>query len=128
VVERSKVERFEDLMVWQKARGLTKEIYTMTSRGQFARDFGLSQQIQRACVSIMSNLAEGFERGGRAEFHQFIVVSKASCAEVRCQLYVALDVGYINQLEFDALKSKAEEISKLLSRLKSSVASQLKQK
>jgi four helix bundle protein len=123
VVERSKVERFEDLMVWQKARGLTKEIYTMTSRGQFARDFGLSQQIQRASVSIMSNLAEGFERGGRAEFHQFIVVSKASCAEVRCQLYVALDVGYINQLEFDALKSKVEEISKLLSRLKSSVAS-----
>ncbi len=98
----------------------------MTSIGQFARDFGLSQQIQRASVSMMSNLAEGFERGGRAEFHQFIVIAKASCAEVRCQLYIALDVGYINQLEFDALKIKAEEISKLLSRLKSSVAAQLK--
>ncbi len=73
-----RIERFEDLIAWQKARLLTAQIYRITSEGQFARDYGLTNQIRRAAVSIMSNLAEGFERGRPSEFHQFLSVSKAS--------------------------------------------------
>ncbi|MCG2749311.1 MAG: four helix bundle protein [Desulfobulbaceae bacterium] len=81
-----KVERFEDLIAWQKARQLTKEIYKETKGEPFSRDFGLCDQIRSASVSIMSNIAEGFERAGRAEFHQFLVIVKGSAAEVRSQL------------------------------------------
>ena len=77
----SKIQRFEDLIAWQKARELTKEIYIITRQGDFAKDYGLRGQIQRAAVSIMSNVAEGFERGGRGEFQQFLSIAKASCAE-----------------------------------------------
>ena len=90
-----KVERFEDLIAWQKARQLTAEIYRVSAQDDFAKDFGLKDQIRRAAVSVMSNIAEGFDRALRSEFHQFLVIAKASCAEVRSQLYVALDVGYI---------------------------------
>jgi len=76
----ARVERFEDLIAWQKARALTRAIYEVTRQGAFVKDFGLSGQIQRAAVSIMSNIAEGFERGGRGEFHQFLSTAKASCA------------------------------------------------
>ena len=87
-----KVEKFEDLIAWQKARHLTLRIYQISRKGEFGRDYRLSGQIQGAAVSIMSNIAEGFERGGLGEFHQFLSTAKASCAEVRSQLYVALDV------------------------------------
>src|SRR6185503_10034400 len=99
----NKVERFEDLVAWQKARSLTRGIYQMTRQGAFAKDFGLGNQIQRAAVSVMSNIAEGFERGTRGEFHQFLSIAKASCAELRSQLYVALDIGYIDQQQFDCM-------------------------
>lgn len=85
-----RIERFEDFIAWHKARKLTADIYRVTSEGRFARDFGLKDQIRRAAVSSMSNLAEGFERGRPAEFHQFLSIAKASCAELRAQLYVAL--------------------------------------
>ena len=98
-----KVTRFEDLVAWRKARGLTKAIYEVTKQGSFAKDFGLSGQIQRASISIMSNIAEGFERGTRAEFHHFLSMAKASCAEVRSQLYVAYDARHIGQEEFNSL-------------------------
>jgi len=78
----AKVERFEDLIAWQKARGLTRSVYEVTRNGDFAKDYGLSGQIQRAAVSIMSNIAEGFKRGGRGESHHFLSTAKASCAEV----------------------------------------------
>ncbi len=120
----SKVERFDDLIAWQKARELTKRIYEVTRQGDFAKDFGLKDQIQRAAVSIMSNIAEGFERGGRAEFHQFLSTAKASCAEVRSQLYVALDTGYLSQSAFDQLQSLAEEVGKILGGLRASVQKQ----
>ena len=81
-----RIERFEDFIAWQKARKLTDDIYRVTSEGSFARDFGLKDQIRRAAVSSMSNLAEGFERGRPAEFHQFLSIAKASCAELRAQL------------------------------------------
>ena len=117
----NRIERFEDFMAWQKARELTCEIYKVTRQGDFARDFGLANQIQRAAVSIMSNIAEGFERGGPKEFHQFLSVAKASCAEVRSQLYVALDAGYIDQPTPAFVFSQAEEVGRLVGGLRASV-------
>ena len=77
------VGKFEDLIAWQKARDLTRNVYKITRAGEFAKDFRLSSQIQSAAVSIMSNIAEGFERSGLGEFHQFLSTAKASCAELR---------------------------------------------
>ena len=122
----ARIERFEELIAWQKARVLTREIYEITRRGAFARDFGLSGQIQRAAVSIMSNIAEGFERGGRGEFHQFLSTAKASCAEVRSQLYVALDVGYLEEQTFHTLLRQAEEVARIAGGLRASVGKQRK--
>ena len=123
-----RIEKFEDLIAWQKARELTRQIYTLTKNGEFSRDFGLCNQIQRASVSIMSNLSEGFERGGRAEFHQFVVIAKGSCAEVRSQLYVALDAGYISQEKFEQINALAVEVSRLLGGLRTSIQRQRDQK
>ena len=108
----ARIERFEELVAWQKARVLRQLIYQATQKERFLRDFGLSGQIQRAAVSMMSNVAEGFERGGRGEFHQFLSTAKASCAELRSQLYVAFDVGYLDQKEFDNLMARAAEVLK----------------
>jgi len=120
----STVQRFEDLIAWQKARALNREIYGLSRVGAFARDFGLSGQIQRASVSIMANIAEGFERGGRGEFHQFLSTAKASCAEVRSHLYIALDMDYIDNQRFEAVHSLAEEVSRIVGGLRASVAKQ----
>ena len=119
-----KIKIFEDLIAWQKARELTREIYRVTTCGKFEKDFGLRNQIQRACVSIMSNIAEGFDRASRAEFHQYLVIAKGSCAEVRSQLYVAYDVGYVSNNEFDKLKKLTEELSKIIGGLRSAVQKQ----
>ncbi|UKO97390.1 four helix bundle protein [Nostoc sp. UHCC 0870] len=124
----SKVERFEDLIAWQKARILTQDIYQVTQQGQFAKDFGLSGQIQRAAVSIMSNIAEGFERTHLGEFHQFLSIAKSSCAELRSQLYVALDIRYLDQVKFNQLLTQAEEVAKIIGGLRISVARQKQQK
>jgi four helix bundle protein len=115
---------FEELIAWQKARELTKLVYQSTKRGEFVKDFGLSGQIQRASVSVMSNIAEGFERNRRAEFHQFLSIAKASAAEVRSQLHVALDVGYLGQEEFTVLQAKANEVGRIIGGLRLSVAKQ----
>jgi len=117
----SQIERFEHLIAWQKARELTQEIYKVTREGSWARDYGLSGQIQRASVSILSNIAEGFERGGRREFHQFLSIAKGSCAEVRSQLYVALDIGYLTQSKFNELLSQAEEVGRIVGGLRTSM-------
>ena len=121
VVETDEIRRFEDLWAWQRARGLTKDIYRVTRIGSFARDFGLAGQIQRASVSIMSNIAEGHERARPTEFYQFLTIAKASCAEVRSQLYVALDAGHIDQATFDRLRNATEEVSRLVGGLRVSV-------
>ena len=84
------VSRFEELGAWQKARELVDRVYRMTASGELARDFALRDQIRRAVLSIPSNIAEGFERGGRAEFLQFLSIAKGSAGEVRTQLYLAL--------------------------------------
>ncbi len=120
------IEQFEDLIAWQKARALTKAIYQVSQQGKFAKDYGLAGQIQRATVSIMSNIAEGFERGNRNEFHHFLVIAKSSCAEVRSQLYIALDIGYLDQVQFDQLISLAREVSRILGGLRASVDRQRK--
>jgi four helix bundle protein len=111
----NKIEKFEDIIAWQKARELTKGVYKCTRTGEFARDYGLKDQIQRASVSAMANVAEGFERGGDKEFLQFLSTSKGSCGEVKSHLYVALDQGYIPTPAFDQLYGQASEVSRLLS-------------
>jgi four helix bundle protein len=116
-----RIERFEDLIGWQKARALTARIYQLTGEGKFARDYGLKDQIQRAATSIMSNIAEGFERGRPAEFHQFLSIAKGSCAELRSQLYIALDAGYINQDTFNELMTKAAEVGRIIGGLRVAV-------
>ena len=113
----AKIERFEDIEAWQKARELTRQIYDASNDGPFARDFGLRDQIRRASVSIMSNIAEGFERGSNKEFIQFLFIAKGSAGEVRSQLYVALDQGYIKQEAFASLSQQISEISRMISGL-----------
>lgn len=110
----ARIEKFEDIEVWQRARQLAKAVYVVTSEGKFARDFGLRDQIQRAAVSVMSNIAEGFERGGDVEFRRFLAIAKGSAGEVKTQLYVALDAGLIDQTAFDSLCKMATETGKLI--------------
>lgn len=111
----AKVERFEELEVWQKARSLIKEVYQVTGQGQFRKDFTLRDQIRRAAVSIVSNIAEGFSRQTDQEFVQFLHIAKGSTSEVQSQLYVALDLDYINGEEFERLYDEADQVARLIS-------------
>jgi len=109
-----KIDIFEDILSWQKGKELTLDIYkTFTP----IKDFGFKDQIQRASVSIMNNIAEGFERRGDKEFKHFLFIAKGSCGEVRSMLYIALEMGYINKSKYDTLNGLSLEISKLLSGL-----------
>lgn len=110
---------FEEMEVWRKSRQLTKQVYDLTGAGIFARDYGLKDQIRRACVSVMSNIAEGFERSGTGEFIQFLAMAKGSAGEVRSQLYVALDQRYLSEDEFGTLSRSVKEISQMISSLMS---------
>ncbi len=116
-----KIEQFEDLIAWLKARELTRAIYEVTRQGAFAKDYGLSGQIQRASVSIMSHIAEGFERGNPREFHQFLSISKSSCTEVCSQLYASLDAGYTGDNAINELMVLAKETGKIIGGLRASV-------
>jgi four helix bundle protein len=111
------IERFEDLEAWRLAREVTQQIYRITNHDNFARDFGLRDQIRRAAVSTMSNIAEGFERGGDREFIQFLSIAKASNGEVRSQLFVALDQKYITESEFNLISEKVQENSRVIAGL-----------
>jgi four helix bundle protein len=111
------VKNFEELEIWKEARRLTQEIYQLTRDSKFSRDFGLSSQIKRAAISIMSNIAEGFERGGNPEFIQFLYVAKGSCGEVRSQVYVALDQKYIDQKAADSLLTVLKRLSVMIKHL-----------
>ena len=110
-------KKFEEIECWKRARELTRRIYEITGKSAFARDFGLKDQIRRASVSVMSNIAEGYDRSGTAEFVHFLATAKGSAAEVRCQLYVAADQGYIQEDHFNELNALASEISRMLSGL-----------
>ncbi|MBS1794052.1 MAG: four helix bundle protein [Acidobacteria bacterium] len=111
------IERFEDLEAWKIARELTKEVYRVSKNDSFFRDYGLRDQICRASVSVMSNIAEGFERDGNKEFVNFLSIAKGSSGEVRSQLYVALDQDYISENEFNLIYNKAAQNSRLISGL-----------
>lgn len=97
------------------AKDLVTVVYRLSGDGKFSQDFGLKDQIRKASVSVMSNIAEGFERGSRTEFARFLRIAKGSCGEARSQLYVALDLGYLNPQEFSVVKTKAEDLYKALS-------------
>ena len=111
------IKYYEDLEVWKEARRLTNRVYQATQDTKFSKDFGLRDQIQRAAVSVMSNIAEGFERGGNQEFIQFLYIAKGSCGEVRSQLYVALDRGYVAQDQFNELFKSFKKLSVMISNL-----------
>ena len=110
-------ERFEDLRAWQTARALTNEVYALTKRESLANDWALKDQIRRAAISVMSNIAEGFESRTRPQFIDFLGTAKASAGEVRSQLYVAHDQGYLNDEEFEAISDQADKASRQLYRL-----------
>ena len=109
-----KVKTFEDLQVWQDARTFVKSIYELTSLENFRKDYDLKDQIQRAAVSIMNNIAEGFETDNNKEFRNFLGYAKGSAGEVRSMLYIAIALGYLNQDQFKELHNLCYEISRIL--------------
>ena len=121
MVESNRIQRFEDLVAWQRAREVTRDVYRITRGGSFGRDFALVDQMRRASVSIMSNIAEGFERETEADRLRFYSIAKASCAELRSQLYVALDAGYLAEADFTAIGAKADEAARILGALRTAI-------
>lgn len=111
------IHRFEDLEAWKIAREVTRDIYALSRKSTFSRDLGLRDQICRASVSIVSNVAEGFKRDGRKEFVNFLSIAKGSSGEVRSQLYVALDQNYITQSDFDSVSTKCVQNSSVIAGL-----------
>ena len=107
------IERFEDLIVWQRAREVTKRIYQNTSGGNFSKDFGLRDQIRRSSVSIMANVAEGFGRRSDKEFSSFLNIAHGSVAETQSHAYVAMDLGYLAKADFQQLYVELDEISRM---------------
>ena len=106
-------KNFEEIVAWQKARILTKRVYQATADGKFSKDFGLSDQIRRASVSIMANIAEGFGRRTNKDFANFLVIAHGSGADVQSHLYIALDLGYISDQSFGELYKLVDEISRM---------------
>lgn len=116
-----KAQQFDDLISWQKVRELIAAIYSLTGESTFAKDFGLRDQIQRAAVLIMSDLAEGFECGSQPDFHRFVVIAKASCAEIRSQPYVAFDIGYIKEDKLKQHQTQVNELARIIGGLHSTL-------
>jgi len=108
-----KIVRFEDVESWKEGRKLCNMVYEIARHGQFSRDFGLRDQIQRAAVSIVSNIAEGFDSKSNAEFYRFLIYARRSISEVKSQLYVAIDAKYISQQEFNIIYNQADKVGKL---------------
>ena len=110
-----RIERFEDAEVWSLARALARDVYDLTRSDKFKTDYSFRDQMRRSAVSIMANIAEGFERRTTGELVQFMFIAKGSAGEVRSHLYLALDIGYLEQQKFDGLFQSCEKISKSLS-------------
>lgn len=108
---------FEELEIWKLARDLTNHVYAVSSKGNFSKDYVLRDQIRRSSVSIMSNIAEGFERGGNPEFIQFLSIAKGSCGEARCQVYIAMDQHYVEQQDGDLLIGSFRKLSVMINKL-----------
>lgn len=115
------IKRFEDIIAWQEARKMVKAIYKLTSEGSLARDFGMRDQIQRASVSVMANIAEGFDCDSQIEFARFLGIARRSAVEVQSLLYAALDIGYINQQVFETEYKQADKTKAIIGGLKSSL-------
>ena len=113
----STFKSFEDIDAWKKARKLTNKIYSLSGSGMFSKDFPLRDQIKRAGVSVMSNIAEGFDRGGTKEFVQFLSIAKGSVGEIKSQLYIALDQRYFDEQVFKETSSHANEVGKMIAGL-----------
>ena len=111
------INRFEDLEAWQRARELAQIVYQRTKDGQFSRDYGLRDQMRRAGVSIMANIAEGFSRRSNKEFCQFLFIAKSSAAELQSHAYVALDQAYIEKSDFEKLYDGLDHTSRMISNL-----------
>jgi four helix bundle protein len=109
----AKIEKFEDLICWQKARILVREIYKATSMGDFSKDYDAKNQIRRAALSSMSNIAEGFGRVSKKEFIRFLEISATSASEVKSILYVVLDLGYLPSKQVQTMQSLSEEVKAL---------------
>ena len=124
----SKINRFEDLIVWQKSMILAEEIYRITKQGEFAKDWGLKNQIQRAAVSIPSNIAEGYERQTTTEYIRFLTIAKGSAGEVRTQLLLAGKFGYLTPNEASSMVEDCQEISRMLEGLKRRLRAEKKAK
>ena len=110
----SKIEKFEDIVAWQRARELVNHVYKITTDGRFSKDFGLRDQIRRASIPIMLNIAEGFARRTDKEFGHFLFVAHGSVAEVQSALYVALDQKYVNHEDFETLYGRCNEVSRMI--------------
>jgi four helix bundle protein len=117
------VQRFEDLIAWQKARVLVRDIYAATRDGELARDYAFRDQMRRATVSIMSNIAEGFELRSRPQLTKFLAIAKGSCAEVRSLLYASADVGYLGSDKVNRLLGQASEVARVIGGWQASLAS-----
>ena len=117
----AKITRFEDLIAWQKARELVRDVYAVTDRPPLSRDHALHDQLRKSALSIPSNISEGFERWRRTEFRQFLRIAKASCAELRSQFYNACDAGLMNEETFTRLMTAARRVAELISRLRASL-------
>ena len=115
------IKRFEDIDAWKYARSFVSSVYAVSGTGRFERDFALRDQIRKAVISIPSNIAEGFERYRPREFQQFLSIAKASCAEVRSQLYLAHDIGYVDIQTLATLLDEGKEVARSITRFRSSI-------
>ena len=115
------IRRFEDIVAWQRARILVSDIYRVSSSRPFWRDFAFRNQVRKSAVSIPSNIAEGFERFTLPEFHHFLSIAKGSCGELRTQLYIARDVGYLDEITLEPLMNEVEAVSNIIGRLRGSI-------
>ena len=115
------IQKFEDIQAWQEARTLMKMIYSLTNKDLFSKDFGMRDQIRRASVSAMSNIAEGFDCEMKAEFARFLGIARRSAVEVQSLLYAAHDIGYISQDEFDLHYEQARKAKALIGGFKRSL-------
>jgi len=106
-----KITRFEDLTIWKLSLEITKQIYGLTTKNTFSKDFNLKDQIRKAAISVSSNIAEGFEKNNNNEFIRFLKIAKGSVGEVRSQFYIALRVNYISQEEFNKINKELEGLA-----------------
>jgi four helix bundle protein len=120
--------RFTDLIIWQEGRALVAEVYQISATGAFGADRGLRDQVRQAAVSIPSNIAEGFERGGRREFRPALTVAKGSCGELHTQLCIAFDVGHISADLLKSLLERTERLGRRIAVMRNAVSAQRDQR